>query len=453
MDNQLSFADNPDQLILKKAFERALFRMEDAMPRAQFEKFLKPLTVTGREAHLLFVNAPGKFVQEWVRDKYRNQLEELLSEELGETVELVLEATLQLKPVSESRALVAPAIIAERATDRYSFDSFVIGPANALAYNGAKSVAENPGKFCNPLFLYGETGLGKTHLMWAIVNAISENQPKAVVRYITAQEFAADFVNSLDKGTVAIFRRNLEACSVLLVDDIGFLEGKNRTQEELFHIFNQLHQDGKQIVLSSDRPPRDHIKVDEKLRTRFECGLVADIQPPDTETRAEIVRRKAHGDGVKLDDEVCEFLAGQTPGNIRSLLGALTTLLVHASLSQAKPNVALAAQVIEKQFGRPEPVKASPEQIIRAVSSHFNVPVDQMVSSTRKAWIAHARHVAVYLLRDATGESWKRLGERFGGRDHSSIMHAYSKVHSLLDEDKELLQDVQALRRDLHLDK
>ncbi len=452
MEDQLSFADNPDQLTLKKAFEKALYRMQDAMPRAQFEKFLKPLEVTGRELHLLFVNAPGKFVQEWVRDKYRQHLEEILSEELGERIELVLEATLQSKPAHENLNLVTPPLVAEKATDRYSFDNFVIGPSNALAFNGAKAVAEKPGKFCNPLFLYGQTGLGKTHLMWAIHNLISENNPKAVVKCITSQMFAADFVNALDKGTVAIFRRNLENCSVLLIDDIGFLEGKNRTQEELFHVFNQLHQDGKQIVLTSDRPPRDHAKIDEKLRTRFECGLVADIQPPDTETRAEIVRRKAEGEGVDLDEEVCEFLAGQTPGNVRSLLGALTTLLVHASLSKAKPNVSLAAQVIEKQFGRPEPVKSSPEQIIKTVSSYFNVPVDQMVSSTRKAWVAHARHVAVYLLREATGESWKRLGERFGGRDHSSIMHAYNKVNSLLVDDPEMRQDVYALRRDLHLD-
>ena len=453
MDNQLSFEDDPVVAPMRRAFERAKSRLQSSIPKPQFEKFLQPLQVEGRESHLIFVSAPGRFVQEWVRDKYRQQLEEVMQEELGEAIELVLEARLHEKKQEDlTTSYVAPKIVEDSLGNQLTFDTFVIGSSNMIAYNGAKAVCEKPGTYCNPLFIYGPTGVGKTHLLHSIAHEYRLKHPNAIIRYMTAQEFAHQFITSLEKNNVSTFRKNLEPTSILLMDDVGFLDGKSKTQEELFFLFNTMHQNAKQIVLCSDRPPREHTKIDERLRSRFECGLVADILPPDIEMRIAILKKKAEAENVDLPDECAEFLAENVPGNIRSLLGALTTLLIHHSIGKRNLNIDLAREVIEKQYGRSQPNKPTSELIIKAVAAYYNVSLDQLQSNTRKAWVVQARHVAIYLCRNALNENFKRLGERFGNRDHSSAMHGYKKIESMLSLDHELRADISAIKRELNLD-
>jgi chromosomal replication initiator protein len=449
MDDQYTLDDQPELLRLKTAFDRARRRIQAEMPKSQFEKFLKPLEPVATEGHLLIVAAPGRFVQEWVRDKYRKQLERFLEEEAGARFELVLEARLQERQAEDTPPVVSvAAAIADQSVERYRFDNFVVGESNVLAYNGAIKVAENPGEFCNPLFIYGDTGLGKTHLLWAIANQLKKAKGQKVL-YMTAQEFAARFVEALDRGAVPAFRRTFESAAALLVDDVGFVDGKPKIQEELFHVFNALHQNRRQIVFCSDRAPKEHLRMEEKLRSRLDGGLVADVLPPDTETRAEIARRHGESEGARLEPDACDFLASHVPGNVRTLIGAVTTLLFYSSMKGRPADEELAREVVHKQFGRLEPAKPSAEAILKAVSAYYKVQPEELCSSSRKAWVTHARHVFIYLDKRILNESWKRMGDRLGGRDHSSIIHGHDKIEKLVAEDPDVADQVHALMKQL----
>jgi len=451
MDFQLSLEDDPILNTLRRTFDRAKQRVLPSLPKLQYDKFIKPLEVEGREEHLIFITAPGKFIQEWVRDKYRKQLEEALSHELGEPIEIVIEARLQERKPQDHLFTTQVAPTVKESPPCYSFDNFVIGTTNQIAYNGALKICEKPGTYCNPLFIYGPTGVGKTHLLCATSNELRKRHPGLPVRYMTAQEFASGFIQSLEKNSLPSYRRALENVGAWLVDDVGFLEGKNKTQEEMFFIFNFLLQNGKQIVLSAERPPRDLTKIEERLRTRFESALVAEIQPPDTTTRIEILKRKADQEGIEVPDEVVEYLAVNTPGrNVRTMLGAFTTLMVHHSITKRPLDIQFVEEIIRPLFGS-FPSTPTGEEILKAVSNYYSVSMDQLTGPTRKAWIAHARHVAIYLCREVLNESWQRLGARFGGRDHSSIMHAYQKVTTLIGKEERIRSEISNIKKELNL--
>lgn len=451
MEFQLSLEEDPILGTLRRIFDRAKKRVLPSLPKLQYEKFIKPLELEGREENLIFITAPGKFIQEWVRDKYRKQLEEAFSQELGERIELVIEARLQERKPQEQIPTTPIAPIAIDSSPCYSFENFVIGPTNHIAYNGVLRICEKPGSYCNPLFIYGPIGVGKTHLLCAATSELRKKHPGLAVRYMTAQEFASGFIQSLEKNSLPSYRKAIENVGAWLVDDIGFLEGKNKTQEEMFFIFNSLLQSGKQIVLSAERPPRDLTKIEERLRTRFESALVAEIQPPDTGMRIEILKKKAANEGIEMPDEVAEYLAMHTPGrNVRTMLGAFTTLVAHHSITKRPLDVQFAEEVVKPLFGC-MPMMPSADEILKTVASYYSVSIDQLTGPTRKAWIAHARHVAIYLCREVLNESWQRLGARFGGRDHSSIMHAYQKINSLLEKEERTRSEISNIRKELNL--
>ncbi|MCH8275729.1 MAG: chromosomal replication initiator protein DnaA [Armatimonadetes bacterium] len=453
MDDQLTFEQDPECFRFRKALEKAVEAVGDTMPEAQLARFLKPLELRGRESHICYVTAPGEFVATWVRDKYLTQLESALSEELGEPVQICLEARLHEPPADRRLPVqLQPPSSDMSAIARYTFDNFVVGPSNRIAHDGAKAVADRPGGYCNPLFIYGKTGLGKTHLLWAIANRLRAAKQRRAIRCMTAQQFVEEFVTALRSGSIRRFRRSVESVSVWLVDDIDFLEEKRKTQEELFHLFNHLYESGKQLVFSCDRPPRELAGMPMRLRSRLESGLVADIQPPDTETRAEIVSMKAAKEGVELPAEVCESLAASVPDNVRTLEGILTTLLAHVSLGRRDPSLELVDEIIQAHFGTPEPCRPHADQIIARTASYFHLTDEEIRGPSRKAGLTRPRHIAVYLCREYAGESWKRLGERFGNRDHTSIMHGHRKIRGLLKEDPELLRDVRRLMDDLNLE-
>lgn len=452
MDGQFCFDNSPESLLLKKKYESALQRIEQLVPKAQFEKFIRPLAFKGKEAHVVVLTAPGKFLQVWVQDKYRRHLTSALTAEFGEPIDVHIEASLQERPETESETVLPGPSLNDSVSEQFTFENFVAGPNNQLAFNGAVMVSRQPGELCNPFFVYGRTGLGKTHLLCAIQNELRKCLSGSSVRYQTGQEFTTSFLAALERGTMTQFRRNVEGSTVWLVDDVQFLDGKARTQEEFFHLFNQLMHAGKQIVICADRPPRDLSRFEERLRSRLESGVVAEILAPDTVTRIEIVKKRSRELGSELPNEVCEFLATRISGNVRTLIGALKTFLATASLTKSKPDVDLAARVIDKQFGGEVNAKPTAERIIGAVASHLGVAETDLKSASRKAWVTRARHLAIYLVRESTGESWKRIGERFGGRDHSSIIHGFDKISASLGVDNELRRDVGALKRQIGIE-
>lgn len=455
MRDQYTLDDSEMMIRLRDAWQGVLRRMQTEVPIPVLTRFVRPLEPLDIDGTTVRIAAPGKFVMEWVRERYLGTIQSFLSDELGQSIQiqLVAVANARTSEQTENTASVSIPIVDAPSkfvpNSKFKFDSYVVGQSNRLAMAGAKAVAEEPGGKFNPLFIYGPSGLGKTHLLHAIAGEILARDSRYPLVYISAQQFAEEFINALQTNRVEAFRKQNRQVGVWLVDDIQFIAGKDKTQEEIFHTFNYLHSTGKQIVLTSDRPPRDLFLMDERLRTRFEAGLVVDVQMPDTETRCAIIQSKAKADNVALTHDVAMHLAENVPGNIRVLEGALTKLIVLASVHNVPLNFELCAQMVEQYYGAGTLAKPSVGQIIDTVSRHFKVPTDDITGPSRKAPIVHARHVAVYLSREITGDSWKHLASMFGDRDHTSMMHGYQKVNELMHYDKDLKSTVKMLLRNL----
>ncbi|MBX3118335.1 MAG: chromosomal replication initiator protein DnaA [Fimbriimonadaceae bacterium] len=456
--DQYNLDDSDLQIRLRGAWEQVLRRLSAEISPAWFERFIKPLKAAGFEEGVVVLAAPGRFVHEWVRERYLDKLTEMLSDELGEqiAVNLLSEAreksALLGKADDSSVKLSVGADPSFRPAEKFCFETFVVGQSNRLAFAGAKSVADEPGAKYNPLFIYGPSGLGKTHLLHAIARTILAKDPRYPLVYISAQQFAEQFVHALQTNRIEQFRRMQRNVGIWLVDDIQFVAGKDKTQEEVFHTFNYLHSLGKQIVLTSDRPPRDLTLMDERLRSRFESGLVADIAMPDTETRCAILLSKAEQERVTVEPEVAMFLAESVPGNIRTLEGALTKLAALASIENLQIDRSLAEKLIEAHYRERPNSKPGFTEIVDSVSRHFKIPVEDICGISRKAPIVHARHIAVFLTRELTRDSWKHIGTLFGDRDHTSMMHGYQKISDMITRDKELRVQVKSLMRSLYPD-
>jgi chromosomal replication initiator protein len=454
--DQYSLEDSAELIVLRSAWERVIDRFRHELPVASFERFIRPLNPISYRDGSVVVAVPSKFILDWVRGRHFHTLQSWVSDELGEEVRLELTPVPRenLRPgpglTTVVPTAVAPPQNAFRPCERFSFDNFVVGQSNRLAFAGARAISTEPGTKYNPLFIYGSSGLGKTHLLHAIASEIMRTQPGLSLVYISAQQFAEEFVTALQNNRIDQFRRAQRSVSVWLVDDIQFVAGKDKTQEEIFHTFNYLHSLGKQIVLSSDRPPRDLYLMDERLRSRFESGLVADIQMPDTETRCAILLSKAAQEGIDLSMEVAMLLAEKVPGNIRILEGALTKLAVQASLIGIPITLELAAEQIEQYYRAGSLAKPGVERIVEVVGKHLKISPDEITGQSRKAPIVHARHVAVYITRTITGDSWKHIGSQFGNRDHTSMMHGYQKVSELVHRDKHLHEHVKSMIHELY---
>ncbi len=425
------------------------------MPPQWFERFLKPLRPLGVDGTQVKIAVPGRFVLEWVRERYLNILQNYLGDELGMAVMIELNLELREKNgVEKNSSISMPAPAPEKEVfipnDRYSFESFIVGQSNRLAFAGAKNVASDPGKKYNPLFIYGASGVGKTHLLHAIAREIQGRVPNFSLVYITAQQFAEGFIQALQNNRIESFRRQQRNVSLWLIDDIQFIAEKTKTSEEFFHTFNHLQSLGKQIVLTSDRPPRDLYLMDERLRSRFEAGLVADIQMPDTETRCAILMSKAKQEAVQLPLEVAMYLAENVPGNIRRLVGAMTKLAVESSVYHQPITKQSAETLIEKDYSREITEKPGFQEIVEAVSRHYKIPSSDIQGSSRKAPIVHARHVAIFVTRELTKDSWKHIGHLFGDRDHTSMMHGYNRVNEMMLRDNDLKSAVKMLINTLH---
>lgn len=440
-----------DLATVLEAWERVLHRISNDIPAAWFSRFLRPLKPTGIDSGEITIAAPGRFVLDWVKERFSDRIEQYLTDEMGRPVSVALVAVPRAKP-EEAVATVRPVSLAPTGVEsfapnpKYTFESFVEGQSNRMAVAGARNAALNPGLAFNPLFIYGPSGLGKTHLLHAVAHAIRESRPKATVMYVSAQQFAQDYVDAIQNKRMEAFRRQLRGIEVWLLDDIQFISGKDKTQEELFHIYNSLYMVGRQIVITADRSPRDLNMIDERLSSRFEAGLVADVQMPDFETRCAILRKKAEQLAVSVPAEAADYLAEHVPGNIRILEGALTRLVATGSISHRAIDVAMAEDLVEKYYRR-SLERPSTQAIIEVVSRHYKIPVHEIKGSSRNKPIVEARHVAVYLIREVLGSSWKHIGSQLGDRDHTSIMHAHKKVAQEMQDNRDKLSTVQMLGR------
>ena len=335
---------------------------------------------------------------------------------------------------------------------RYTFANFIVGSANRLAHAASLSVAERPGHAYNPLFLYGGVGLGKTHLMHAVGNAVIARFPRKRVVYATSEKFTNEFITSIQQGKIDEFRSRYRRIDLLLIDDIQFIADKERTQEEFFHTFNTIHEDGKQIVLSSDRPPKAILTLEERLRSRFEWGLIADLTAPDLETRIAILRAKAEEQAVPVSSDVLEFIARKVVSNIRELEGALNRIVAYSSMGAVPITIELAQAVLSNVLYNPKRRQVTPERITRAVSDYYGVQIDALKGQKRDKAIVVPRQIAMFLMREETDVSLLRIGAELGGRDHSTVLHACDKINREIGVNDELRRELAAVRELIYAD-
>jgi len=386
-----------------------------------------------------------------IPDDGNHQLGTPISADLGGTLDS--ESNLRLQGPSPLQTLVrgrengaSSAAVDAPFNARYTFDAFVIGPSNRFAHAAALSVAEAPARSYNPLFVYGGAGLGKTHLLQAIGNYVRENFPRLRVRYVSTETFMNEFVETLRaKDDMGAFRRRYRECDVLLIDDVQFMDRKESLQEELFHTFNSLYSSSKQIVLTSDRPPKAIATLEDRLRSRLLSGLTTDIQPPELETRIAILRTKAEREGAVVSDEILDFIASNVRDNIRELEGALIRVTAFASLNRQPLTRETAEIVLADMVAASQPRQITARQILEVSSSHFGFSVEDLCGPSRRRPLVMARQIAMYLFRDLTDFSYPAIGREFGGRDHTTVIHAYEKISGLMKERRNVYDTVTEL--------
>ncbi|MFC1516989.1 chromosomal replication initiator protein DnaA [Candidatus Margulisiibacteriota bacterium] len=427
-----------------------------------FKTFLSSTKPLAFNEGIILIGVPNEYTKNWIKERCEILIKEFLKNSLkqhilidykltGEepAVEIPQEGH-ELSPdisVGKKDDLI-PALAGAYLNPKYTFESFVVGHNNRFAHAAALAVSETPAKAYNPLFIYGGVGLGKTHLMQAIGHKALQINPKLKVLYVTSEQFTNELINSIRDDKNEEFRGRYRKIDILLVDDIQFIAGKDRTQEEFFHTFNALHETNKQIVLSSDRPPHD-LHVEDRLRTRFAWGLSADIKPPELETRIAILRKKADGESLNLPDEVLHYIAAQIPSNIRDLEGALIKIVAYSSLVNSELSVELAADVIKDIVSphRDKPITIS--TIKKAVAEYFKLEPDILSAKLRTKDVAHARQTAMYLARELTTSSLPKIGENFGGRDHTTVMHAYDKIKEEMEKDSQVNDQVKSIMNNI----
>jgi chromosomal replication initiator protein len=442
--------------VTSRSWEKVLAQLRGEVSEQVFETWLRPLRYVTREGSILFVATPHKFFKQWIEDNHLARIEEIARKELSEdvTVEIMVgseeesfhpDSAPSTAPVPEEAA-PRPRSVYGPLNVRYTFDRFVIGTGNQFAHAASVAVANDPGNSYNPLFIYGGVGLGKTHLLHAIGNAALSKSPRLKVCYIPAEKFTNDLIASLRSGKMSDFKDRYRNVDMLLMDDVQFIAGKRSTQEEFFHTFNELYSTRRQVVVTSDKFPKEIPDLEERIQSRFEWGLVADIQAPDIETRVAILNRKAEAENIALPEDVALYLATVVKSNIRELEGCLIRIGAHASLTRKEINLELAKTILSPIVGNGNR-EISPEHIQKIVAEHFGVKVSDLRSDRKHKVIATPRQVAMYLMREMTRCSFPDIGQRFGGRDHTTVMYAVKKIEKKLSDDVSLRGTVDALRK------
>ena len=438
-------------------------RLREVIGVAKWETWIRPLTASFEGSELQLV-APNHFNATWVRDNYTHQVREIAGSVWPEPFDVMITVT------NEPHVVTPPASVPYQPTlnvspptggmgtglvgttnlvARYSFENFVVGPSNRFAHAAAQAVAEQPGRHYNPLFIYAAAGLGKTHLLHAVGQHRIELDPTSVVRYVTSESFFNEFINSIRRKRMDHFKSRYRKVGLLLLDDVQFFEGKEQVLEEFFHTFNSLYEAGNQMVISSDRPPKELRTIEDRLRSRFEWGLTTDIQSPDVETRLAILRKNASTNPTPVPPEVLDFIAENIEENIRELEGALTRVTAFSTLTNERVTLDLATNVLRDVVGLQASAPLTAESIISTVSHYYEIPQKEMIGASRKQPLARQRQVAMYVCREHTGLSLPKIGAAFGGRDHTTVMHAVDKITGLIQSDKVVFDEVSAITQQL----
>ncbi|MCQ9207871.1 MAG: chromosomal replication initiator protein DnaA [Omnitrophica bacterium] len=444
-----------------KIWSGVLEEVKRSLGEQTWETWFRPIRVKEFSENTLTLEVPNKFFQGWIKDHYLGQIKQALKLTAQKEDAAVKVLVAQQLPNEEPREKPKPKRWFSRSSSktepqdqqrlglnpRFSFENFVVGPSNRFAHAASLAVAESPARSYNPLFIYGGVGLGKTHLMQAIGAFVLQKTPKLKVTYISSEKFTNELISAIQHRSTANFREKYRNVDILLIDDIHFIAGKESTQEEFFHTFNVLYDAHKQIVLSSDRPPKDIPALEERLISRFEWGLITDIQAPDLETRTAILRKKIEQNHIDFPDEVVFFIAEKVRRNIRELEGALIRVAAYSSLTNQKVTLELAHSVLKDMFL--EEKKISIDSIQKKVAAHFDLRILDMKAKRRNRAVVYPRQIAMYLARSLTDFSLPEIGGYFGGRDHTTVLHAYDKIQGILKEDTQLRNLVDRLTVDI----
>ena len=449
---------SPEQL-----WSQVLERLQLQLSRPTFETWIKTASAEQLEDNCLVIRTPNPFARNWLQKYYIKTIADVVQDILGQPVEIHLtvaagednspmreaEVSWSLPigtNVSESTSAHQPKL--PELNHKYIFSRFVVGSNNRMAHAASLAVAESPGREFNPLFLCGGVGLGKTHLMQAIGHFRLDKCPESKIFYVSSEQFTNDLIAAIRKDSMQSFREHYRAADVLLVDDIQFIEGKEYTQEEFFHTFNTLHEAGKQVVLASDRPPNQITRLQERLSSRFSMGLIADIQPPDLETRMAILQKKAESENIRLPRTVIEYIATSYTSNIRELEGALIRAVAYISISGLPMNVENIAPILNPPAHK---IQVSPEVILMSVADTFNVAIEDLKGNSRRREISWSRQIGMYLMRQHTDLSLPRIGEEFGGKDHTTVMYSCDKISQLRESDTTVAQTLRQLSDRINL--
>ncbi|HLR02352.1 MAG TPA: chromosomal replication initiator protein DnaA [Virgibacillus sp.] len=441
---------------IEELWALTLENISEHISKPSFETWLKDTYANHLDNDTLTISAPNEFARDWLEGRYTTLISDIVLEITG--ARLSIKFVVPDSNVTEKDPKPAPKPVQQpdqqtqpktMLNPKYTFNTFVIGSGNRFAHAASLAVAEDPARAYNPLFIYGGVGLGKTHLMHAIGHYVREHEPEANVLYLTSEKFTNEFINAIMDNKTINFRNKYRNVDVLLIDDIQFIAGKESTQEEFFHTFNALHEENKQIIISSDRPPKEIPTLEDRLRSRFEWGLITDITPPDLETRIAILNKKAKAERLDIPNEVMLYIANQIDTNIRELEGALIRVVAYSSLVNQDIDAALAADALKDIIPSSRPKVITIPKIQEAVSEKYQIKIEDFAAKKRTKSIAFPRQIAMYLSRELTDYSLPKIGEEFGGRDHTTVIHAHEKISKLLENDQDLDKNIEELKEQL----
>ena len=440
---------------LKHLWEKTLNIIKGELTEVSFNTWIKSCEPLCISANTIKISVPNSFTKDILEKRYKDLVINSIEAACSKTYDLEFLIASEVKETEEKNTVkddISVTVSDEMSSTlnpKYTFDSFVIGNSNRFAHAASLAVAESPAKAYNPLFIYGGVGLGKTHLMHAIGHYILQNNPNAKVVYVSSEKFTNELINAIKDDKNEEFRTKYRSVDVLLIDDIQFIAGKERTQEEFFHTFNTLHEANKQIILSSDRPPKEIPTLEDRLRSRFEWGLIADIQAPDFETRMAILKKKADVEKLNVPNEVMVYIATKIKSNIRELEGALIRIVAYSSLTNRDITVDLATEALKDIISNKQNKCITIDLIQDIVANNFNLRVEDLKSQRRTRNVAYPRQIAMYLSRKLTDMSLPKIGEEFGGRDHTTVIHAYEKISEALNNDQSLEHTIDDITKKL----
>lgn len=439
----------------QQLWQAILGNLELTLSKANFTTWFRNTSIIEKSDVGIVVGVPNAFTKEWLQNKYHAEIIKALKQVSPETKEVKYQIV--------SPAFVAPQAVKEVARSqpkpaenqtlnpKYTFGTFIVGSHNQLAHAASLAVSKKSGSVYNPLFIYGGVGLGKTHLMQAVGAEVLKKDPNAKVLYVTSERFTNDFVQALSHGKADQFKTLYRSVDILLVDDIQFLAGREGTQEEFFHTFNALHQNNKQVVMTSDRLPKEIPAIEERLVSRFEWGMVADIQPPDLETRLAILRTKAREKNYSIEPEILTYIAETIQSNIRELEGALNRLMVYCQLNNTRPSIEQVKGILVNVITPPKKRGVSAKKIIEVVADFYNVSPEDLLKQSRKKEYVNPRQIAMFIIRKELETSLPSIGEFFGGRDHTTVIHAIDKIERVMKERINLKQEIELIKDRLYL--